>query len=89
MRKKLDEIHEAVRQQLDLRSQKVKVLYDTKTRRLLFEVGQKVWLFNPQRIKGRTPKLQSNWEGPYEVVRRLMLFIVFVSQIDTRIRPYI
>jgi len=71
LRKKLNEVHEEVRRQLDLRSQRVKVLYDRKARRLLFETGQKVWLFNPRRIKGKAPKLQSNWEGPYEVVRRL------------------
>jgi len=71
LRRKLNEVHEEVRRQLDLRSQRVKVLYDRKARRLLFETGQKVWLFNPRRIKGKAPKLQSNWEGPYEVVRRL------------------
>jgi len=71
LRRKLNVLHKEVRQQLDLRSQKVKVLYDRKARQLLFETGQKVWLFNPRRIKGKTPKLQSNWEGLYEVVKRL------------------
>jgi len=59
-------IHEEVRQQLDSRSQEVKVLYGRKVLRLLFETGQRVWLFNPRRIKERTLKLQSNWEGPYQ-----------------------
>jgi len=44
LRKKLNELHEGVRQQLELRSRKVKDLYDKKDRRLLFEAGQKVWL---------------------------------------------
>jgi len=57
LRSKLYVIHEGDRQQLDLRSQKVKVLYDSKVRRLLFETGQRVWLFNPQRIKGRSYKI--------------------------------
>jgi len=30
-----------------------------------------VWLFNPQRKKSKTPKLQSNWEGPYRIVKKL------------------
>jgi len=60
LRWKLDVTHEGVRQQSDLRSQKVKVLYDNKVRRLFFETEQRVWLFNPRGIKGRTPKLQSN-----------------------------
>jgi len=57
LRKKLNELHEGVRQQLELRSRKVKDLYDKNARRLFLKAGQKVWLFNPRRIKGRTPKL--------------------------------
>lgn len=47
-----------------------KALYDRKDRKLNFESDQKVWLF-PRRKLGRVPKLQSNWEGPYEVIRKL------------------
>jgi hypothetical protein len=32
-------------------------------------VGQGVWLYNPQRRKGKSPKLQASWDGPYAVVR--------------------
>jgi len=28
-------------------------------------------LFNPQSKKGKIPKLQSNWEGPYRIVKKL------------------
>ena len=30
-----------------------------------------MWLYNPRRKKGRTPKLQSNWEESYLVVKEL------------------
>ena len=30
-----------------------------------------VWLYNPKRKKGQSPKLSSPWEGPYRVVKRL------------------
>jgi len=71
LRKKLNALHARVRQQIDLRSRRVKALYDRKAQRIVFEKGHRVWLFNPRRDKGKAPKLQSNWEGPYEVVRRL------------------
>ena len=29
------------------------------------QVGDGVWLHNPQRQKGRTPKFQRSWQGPY------------------------
>ncbi|KYN22045.1 hypothetical protein ALC57_05561, partial [Trachymyrmex cornetzi] len=48
-----------------------KTWYDLKARQIYFEVRQKVWLYNPRRRKGRSPKLQSNWEGPYFVIRKL------------------
>jgi len=46
-------------------------LYDRKARLVDYEPGQKVWLYNPRKIIGRAPKLQSNWEGPYEIVKKL------------------
>ena len=49
----------------------MKARYDCKARQTLFQEGQKVWLFNPRREKGRAPKLQCNWEGPYLVVKKL------------------
>lgn len=36
-----------------------------------FGSGDLVWLHNPQRKKGISPKLSRPWEGPYVVVERL------------------
>ena len=71
LKKKLIFIHDVARRRLGLKSQRMKLWYDLRDRRLSFEPGQKVWLYNPRRIVGRAPKLQSNWEGPYEVVRKI------------------
>ena len=35
------------------------------------EEGDKVWLYNPKRKKGQSPKLSSSWDGPYLIVTRL------------------
>jgi len=42
-----------------------------KLRDCSFEQGQKVWLYNPRRKEGKTPKLQRDWEGPYVMIRKL------------------
>ncbi|KAK4322207.1 hypothetical protein Pmani_007005 [Petrolisthes manimaculis] len=34
--------------------------------------GDNVWFYTPRRNKGRSPKLQSPWEGPYTVLDRLL-----------------
>lgn len=44
---------------------------DVKASQELFEEGDGVWLFNPRRKKGQSPKLTSPWEGPYRIVKRL------------------
>jgi len=62
LRKKLNALHAEVRQQIDLRSRRVKALYDRKVRRIVFEKGHRVWLFNFRRDKDKAPKLQSNWD---------------------------
>ncbi|MPC50093.1 hypothetical protein E2C01_043915 [Portunus trituberculatus] len=45
----------------------MKVRYDWQSREQKYDVGDHVWLHNPLRKKGFSPKLQSPWEGPYEV----------------------
>ncbi|XP_020298020.1 uncharacterized protein LOC109862393, partial [Pseudomyrmex gracilis] len=67
---KLEEIHQDVRERLEMKSNKAKMRYDLKARHVLFDVGQKVWFFNPRRSKGKAPKLQKNWEGFYVVAIR-------------------
>ncbi|XP_070001372.1 uncharacterized protein [Penaeus vannamei] len=34
-----------------------------------YNVGDHVWLHNPLRKRGLSPKLQSPWEGPYEILQ--------------------
>ncbi|EFN71499.1 hypothetical protein EAG_05899, partial [Camponotus floridanus] len=68
---KLDRIHFEVRGRMDIKSSRMKSWYDRNARQILFQEGEKVWFFNPRRIKGRAPKLQSNWEGPFVVVKKL------------------
>lgn len=56
---------------MNIRSSRMKNWYDRQTRKLLFQEGQKVWFYNPRRVKGKAPKLQSSWEGPFFIVKKL------------------
>jgi len=56
---------------VDIKSSQTKTWYDQKARKVQFNVGQKVWFFNPRRKKGRAPKLQNSWEDPYFIVKKL------------------
>ncbi|KAJ4429260.1 hypothetical protein ANN_26263 [Periplaneta americana] len=49
-------------------SDRMKVLYDRLANSAGFQEGDLVWLYRPTRTKGKSPKLQRAWDGPYRVV---------------------
>ena len=56
---------------MNLQSLRSKIRYDRRVRKINFNISQEVWLYNPRRVGGKSPKLQSNWEGPYKIIKRL------------------
>ena len=60
--------------------------YDTKSSDNTYKVGDPVWLYNPKRKKGISPKLSRNWEGPYTVVKRIN-DLVYRIQLGPRTKP--
>ena len=54
---RLDRVHEFARGNVKLGSERHKRYYDHKAQNRGFERGDPVWLHNPRRKKGRTPKL--------------------------------
>ena len=45
--------------------------YDRAAKTEGFQEGQLVLLYNPQRQKGLSPKLQTSWDRPYKIIKRL------------------
>ena len=64
-------IHEFARKNIKTLSNRAKTRYDLRASGRLFNSGDAVWLFNPQRKKGVCPKLTCPWKGPYVVVDRI------------------
>ena len=64
-------VHGNARRHLVISGHSMKARYDDQAREAVFTAGDRVWLHNPRRRKGFSPKLQSPWEGPYEVVEAL------------------
>ena len=52
-------------------SDRMKLRYDVGTTKAVFSEGDAVWLYNPKRRKGVSPKLTCDWEGPYVVLKRI------------------
>lgn len=64
-------VHGHARRHLTISGHSMKARYDDQAREAVFKAGDTVWLHNPRRRKGFSPKLQSPWEGPYDVVEAL------------------
>ena len=79
LQRRLNEVHHSVRDQLKFAGESMRRHYDRNSKAAEFQVGDLVWLYNPRRKKGLSPKLQSPWEGPYTIVER-------VTEVTFRIR---
>ena len=64
-------VHGVARTKMVCASDRQKRGYDHRVNFKSYERGDSVFLFNPIRKKGISPKLQSFWGGPFLVVRKL------------------
>jgi hypothetical protein len=80
MRQAMRKVYELVRSNLDQASRLQKSQYDRTSVPMELTPGQGVWLFNPKRKKGRSPKLDIPWEGPYTVIQVRRGVLVDIQQ---------
>ncbi|GFU35993.1 retrovirus-related Pol polyprotein from transposon 412 [Trichonephila clavipes] len=76
---RMEEMHHLARERIGMASEKMKTRYDARATGHDFHQGDKVWLWNPKRRKGLSPKLQTNWEGP-EKSKRLNDVVVRIQK---------
>uniref|UniRef100_A0A6P7G4H7 Uncharacterized protein LOC114335822 n=1 Tax=Diabrotica virgifera virgifera TaxID=50390 RepID=A0A6P7G4H7_DIAVI len=68
---RMNNIHELARKHIQIASDRMKDQHDSRCKNESFEVGDLDWLYNPQRRRALCPKLQRQWEGPYEVKKKI------------------
>ncbi|GBM27337.1 hypothetical protein AVEN_217349-1 [Araneus ventricosus] len=68
---RLENVQASAGEQVELSRERMKILYDSRATDHRFKEGDLVWMYNPKRRRGLSPKLQQNWEGPYTVVKKL------------------
>ena len=71
LRSQLENVHELVRKSLKIATETQKECYDNRASRNQYQEGQPVWLFNPAKKKGISPKLSRPWVGPYLIIKCL------------------
>ncbi|GBM09046.1 hypothetical protein AVEN_229070-1 [Araneus ventricosus] len=68
---RLESVHAFARERIKLVSERMKTLYDSGATGYHFKEGDQVWMYNPKRWRGLSPKLQQSWEGSYTIVKKL------------------
>ncbi|KAJ8933526.1 hypothetical protein NQ318_002541 [Aromia moschata] len=83
---RLNRIHRFASEKLKMHSDKMKQRLDTTSTEIAFKPGDAVWLYAPKRTKGKSPKLQSNWEGPYTIIKKIndLVYRIQLSQEASR-----
>ncbi|XP_038062372.1 uncharacterized protein LOC119732841 [Patiria miniata] len=71
LREDMQLAHERAREVLKCSARRQKKCYDQKTIGAKLKTGEFVWLHNPSKTKGLSPKLQRRWEGPYLILQKL------------------
>jgi hypothetical protein len=64
-------VHAMAREHMKIRSDRQKRNYDLKANFVQYEPGGVVWMHNPARKVGVSPKLSKAWEGPFLVTHKL------------------
>ena len=49
----------------------MKVNYDKNSREINYNIGDRVWLYNPKVKVGETKKLSSLWHGPFRIIEKI------------------
>ncbi|GBN44533.1 hypothetical protein AVEN_273602-1 [Araneus ventricosus] len=68
---RLESLQAPSRERVKLSRERMKTRYTSRATNNHFKEGNLVWMYNPKRRRGLSPKLQQNWEGPYTVDKKL------------------
>ena len=84
LEKRLENVYDFARIRTRVASDRMKKRYDVRASEETFEAGDLVWLHNPRRRKGLSPKLTCNWEGPFVIVKQVneLLYRIRKSNCD-------
>ena len=80
MRDTLRQLHQHAAENLRAASKVMKQRYDRTARLTGFTEGDKVWLYNPVRVVGKSPKLQRPWESGWVVEKVLNDILVRIKK---------
>ena len=70
LQSKLNDLFLQAREKLQLSQKRQADKYNSKAWGKPFDVGDRVWLFNPRTPRGLSPKLTKHWTGPFTIEKQ-------------------
>jgi hypothetical protein len=89
LRSRLETAYEFARCELKKSALRQKNYYDSKVTLYTYTKGEKVWLYQPHRKIGLSPKLQRLWHGPYVILDILGRNLFRVKKIGSTIQKVV
>ena len=68
---RMDSVHRVSREDQEKAGGRQKAAYDQRCLGRMLDPGDRVWIYDPTRKVGLSPKLATHWRGPGEVLERL------------------
>jgi hypothetical protein len=87
LQQKLQEVHQVAREKLERGHVKQKKQYDKGAQVRKWKEGQAVWLYNPTKTVGRSPKLTIFWEAQPYVITKVISDVIMKIQRNTGSKP--
>ena len=85
---RLEVVYNSARSEMANASDRQKKTYDHRVNVVPYSEGDLVWLHDPTKTKGRCPKLQPRWVGPYKLRRKISDLVVEIEKYhDTGSKP--
>lgn len=88
MRSRAELAYRTAREHLRSAAERRKVSYDIRVKKSDIAVGDWVWYWYPRRYKGKSPKWQKSFVGPY-LVTRWIEPVNIVLQKSSRAKPFV
>ncbi|PIK61118.1 Retrovirus-related Pol polyprotein from transposon [Apostichopus japonicus] len=68
---RLEKVHQSARNHLDLTNVWKTKTYDRNSSLRSYQEGDNIWLYEPKRKKGISPKFQKSWIGPGKILKKI------------------
>jgi hypothetical protein len=87
LQQKLQEVHQVAREKLEGGHVKQKKQYDKSAHLRKWKEGQAVWLYNPTKTVGKSPKLTIFWEAQPYVITKVISDVIMKIQREKGSKP--